>query len=134
MPYTLKSDRVLLCEGGADRVFFRKLVAELGFPEFDIPFPQEDRADDERVLSGKGAFGGMLQSIRGDGIRYPLITAVLIAADSGNHPEQTFREICSQIRSVGSLGIPSRPLELAKSEEGHPRVAILLVPSVMMRK
>jgi hypothetical protein len=128
MPYTLKRDRVLLCEGSADKAFFLKLAAQLGLPEFDIPFPQAHAAPGERVLAGKDAIPQMLQALRGSAVDYRRLKAVLIAVDSGNDPMETFGEVCRQIRGIGGLGIPDRPLELAESGAGHPGVAVLLVP------
>ena len=121
MPLKLEAELVLLCEGKADQEFFRKLMEKRsGFPKFDMPFPTDK-------LHGNGAFGGMLETIRGDMIGFPRIKGVLIVADSTDEPAVLFKSICSQIRAAGEYGVPSKLLEVAFAIN-HPAVAVMLLP------
>lgn len=128
MPFALSKDFVLLCEGPVDKAFFRKIIALRNLPEFDMPFPQDDRDEGEELLSGKDKFAAMLSSLRGAGFRYEAVKLILIAVDSRDQYAATFKEVCTQIAAAGKLGIPTKDVELAKSEAGHPAIAIILVP------
>jgi hypothetical protein len=121
MPLTLKSEFVLLCEGGADRQFFRKLTEKrAGLAKFDFPFPTDK-------LHGNGAFGGMLMALRGDRVGFARLKGVLVVADSTDDPPVLFKLICDQIRLVGGFGVPSKLLEIARAP-GQPAIAIMLLP------
>lgn len=122
MPIELKENLVLLCEGDADKNFFRKLVQKRDqLPKFDIPFPFEN-------LGGKDAFAKMLRAIRGDRHGFARVRGVLIVADSADDPVVSFQTICDQIRQAGGYGVPTAPLEAAPGTLGHPPVAIMLLP------
>lgn len=117
----LEADFVLLCEGDADRQFFRKITERrAGLPRFDLPFPT-DR------LHGSGAFGGMLRALRGDRVGFARVQGILIMADSTDRPEASFRSVRDQILAAGGYGAPSKPLEPAVAA-GHPAVAVMLLP------
>lgn len=48
MPLALTESMVLLCEGAADKAFFRTLLRERqDMPRFDIPFPESAEDLDE---------------------------------------------------------------------------------------
>jgi hypothetical protein len=117
----LEAELVLLCEGEADRQFFRKFSEKrAGLPSFDIPFPT-DR------LHGNTAFGDMLVAIRGDRVSFRRIKGILIIADSTEKPAVLFSSVRQQIRAAGGFGVPSRALEVATAS-GHPAVAVMLLP------
>jgi hypothetical protein len=120
MALVLKEELVLCCEGEADQRFIRKLIDNRGLRSFDMPFPTKQ-------LHGNKAFGGMLEAIRGDKANFPRIKGVLIVADSADDPNRLFREICTQIRSAGGYGVPSRLLEIAVSAD-HPAIAVMTLP------
>jgi hypothetical protein len=120
MALVLKEELVLCCEGEADRQFIRKLIENRGLRPFDMPFPTNQ-------LHGNKAFGGMLEAIRGDKANFPRIKGVLIVADSADDPATLFTDICSQIRSAGGYGVPTKLLEIARSD-GHPAIAVMTLP------
>jgi hypothetical protein len=121
MPVTLREQLVLLCEGDADRQFFRKLIAKrAGLPQFEIPFPTD-------ALHGNTAFGGMLDALRSNPAGLRRVRGVLIVADATDKPSDIFNSICNQIRSAGGFPVPNEVLEVAHSDD-YPCVAIMLVP------
>lgn len=121
MPVRLEAELILLCEGEADRQFFRKLTEKRGgFPKFDIPFPNDG-------LAGSGAFSTMLTAIRGNRINFPRIRGVLIMADSTHDPAVMFNLVSQQIRAAGGYGVPSKALEVAAVSD-YPAVAVMLLP------
>jgi hypothetical protein len=121
VPLKLEAELVLLCEGKADRQFFRKFLEKRSrLAKFDIPFPTEK-------LHGSGAFAGMLQAIRGDRVGFARVKGVLIVADSTDKPATLFKSVRDQIRAAGGYGVPSKPLEMAMATN-HPGVAIMLLP------
>jgi hypothetical protein len=122
LPIELKEELVLLCEGEADKNFFRKLIQKReGLPRFDIPFPFEN-------LGGKDAFAKMLRAIRGDRHGFARIRGLLIVADSADDPMVSFQTTCDQIRQAEGYGIPAAPLDLASRTPGHPPLAVMLLP------
>lgn len=122
MPLELKEQLVLLCEGDADKNFFRKLLQKRpGLPKFDIPFPFEG-------LGGKAAFASMLRAIRGDRHGFARIRGVLIVADSADDPAASFRTIRDQIREAEGYGVPTAPLEVTHGSAGYPPLAVMLLP------
>jgi hypothetical protein len=122
MPLRLEAELVLLCEGEADRQFFRKLVEKRsGFPKFDIPFPNGQ-------LYGNSAFGRMLEAIRGNKIAFARIRGVLIVADSTDDPGKVFELVRNQIQAVGGYGVPSKISEVASATD-YPGVEIMLLPN-----
>ena len=121
VPLRLQSELVLLCEGEADRQFFRKFLEKRPtLPKFDIPFPTDK-------LHGNGAFSGMLQAIRGDRLGFARVIGVLIVADSTDKPGTLFKLVRDQIRATGGYGVPSKPLEVAMAAN-HPGIGIMLLP------
>ena len=120
---TLSRDLLLLCEGEADREFFRKLCANRpGMPDFDI-FPNDK-------LHGNGAYGRMLEAVRGDAAHFPKIKGILIVADRMDlpaaPPDLLFANICGQIAAAG-FGIPAAPLALGVSA-APPAIAVMFLP------
>ncbi|MGH6836846.1 MAG: DUF3226 domain-containing protein [Methylocella sp.] len=120
MPLMLTEELVLCCEGEADRQFLRKMTEKRRLPKFDMPFPTEK-------LHGNGAFGGMLEAIRGNKRHFPRIKGVLIVADSTEHPDILFQNLCEQIRELGGYGIPSRLADVGRAD-GHPAVGVMTLP------
>ena len=124
MPIVIKEQMVLLCEGPADCSFFRNLGKKHECLPFDTPFPHSG----ERLV-GKDAFKDMLKSVRGTGLSYQNLKAILIAVDSRSDHENTFNEVCERhIREVGNFCIPTDDGEIAFGDDGHPAIGILLVP------
>ena len=130
MPLTLKHEFVLLCEGGADKVFFQTLLSERkGMPQFDIPFPEprEELERGKEPLGGRGNFGAMLRAIRGPGW-FQNLKGVLIVADSADDPQSTFKFICEQIRKVPGYTVPPALLTLSSRSADCPRIMVMLLP------
>jgi hypothetical protein len=130
-----ENEYVLLCEGLADKAFFRELIRRRELPSFDFPWPvaPEERAPDTaRKLFGKDAFGKMLQALDGHFDLFPeqlaQIKAILIAADAGEDETSAFRHITNQIRAVPNFGIPTALGRPTPSHNGRPPIGVLLVP------
>jgi len=119
---TLNEELVLLSEGVADKVFLERIVTARGnFPKFDFPFPNDK-------FYGNAAFGNMLHALRGDPTGFAKLKGVLIVGDSGDKPEDAFKNIVDQIRAVGGFGVPTEPLKIGPQTAGHPAVAVMLLP------
>ncbi|MBV8415208.1 MAG: hypothetical protein JO251_08360 [Verrucomicrobia bacterium] len=133
--YLFEGEYVLLCEGLADKAFFRELARRQRLPNFDFPWPPapEDKAPEAaKKLFGKEAFGKMLAAL--DGLfdlfpeRLTQIKAILIAADTAEDGASTFGRIRNQILKIPNFGIPTAIGQPAASQHGRPPVGVLLVP------
>jgi hypothetical protein len=133
--YLFEGEYVLLCEGPADKAFFRELIRRQRLPTFDFPWPPtpEDQAPaSAKKLFGKDAFGKMLEAL--DGLfelfpeRLTQIRAILIAADAAQDETSSFRHITNQIQTIPNFGIPTALGQPAASHHGRPPVGVLLVP------
>lgn len=131
MPFSLKHEFVILCEGRADKAFFRKLIDKRNItPKFDVPFPEEpeELGDDDKALASVGAFANMLRALRANPATFARIKGVILIADSAIDPSTVFGEICAKIREAGQYGVPTKPYETVRSANGHPAVCVLLIP------
>jgi hypothetical protein len=70
----------------------------------------------------------MLEALRGDKIGFSRIKRVVIVADSAGDPQTTFDSIRSQISGVGGYPVPARLSSVSDPAEGHPAIAIMLLP------
>jgi hypothetical protein len=130
MPFTLRHEFVLLCEGAVDKAFFTTLLRERSnMPRFDIPFPEarEEIDTGKEPLGGRENFGAMLRAIRAPA-GFAQITGILIAADSADNPKSTFDLICGQIRTAPEYTVPERPLVLSPRSPNNPQIMIMLIP------
>jgi hypothetical protein len=134
--YIFESEYVLLCEGLADKAFFRELTKRNGLPSFDSPWPPapEDKAPDAaKKLFGKDAFGKMLKALDAHFDLFPeqltQIKAILIVADTGEDGASSFRRIRDQIQTIPNFGIPTALGQPSPSQHGRPPVGVLLVPA-----
>lgn len=96
---------VIICEGDADKYFFRKLLALNHIDGFEAPFP---------IRSDQGGFGKFADFLQGLEATFDRLTGVVIVADSKNDAEVIFRKICKMIKKAnrdGHLDYPV-PLEL----------------------
>lgn len=123
MALELSNEVVLICEGSADKNFFRKLIEKrAGLPQFDIPFPTPEKG-------GVNAFEHWLRAIRGDQHGFSKLKGVLLVADSASNPTSTFKDICSQIKNATGYAIPTKPNEATPRVADYPQVAVMLIPN-----
>jgi hypothetical protein len=113
----LKSELILLCEGPADQNFFRELIKKRNLPEFDI-----------LPVHGKDGFREMLKSVRGNPRGFSRVRGVLIVADSGDDPSNTFKNIKRQIKAHG-YPVPPSLSAVASPTVDHPAVSVTLLPN-----
>lgn len=126
---------VLLSEGPADRRFFEKLIKDNGLPKFDFPWPVlpgEDTTEEARKLHGVDKIGTMLETLNSffkfDPNLKENIRGVLIAVDAKDSPSDTFQVIKTQIAKAGSFAVPNAEFEVSVAGNGHPRIAVILLP------
>jgi hypothetical protein len=130
MPFALKHEVVILCEGRADKAFFKKLITKRNMPGFDVPFPEDtDELDGgKKPLGGVGAFADMLRALRANPETFARLKGVLLVADSAHDPSEIFKKVCGKIQEAQHYGIPAKPLEIAPPNNGHPAVSVMLIP------
>lgn len=128
MALVLQRDWAIVCEGYADKEFFRHLIRARTLPEFDIPFPQEPGdIEGQQVLAGRSDFGKMLQVLRANFALKGLPRAVLLVADSGDDPAAVFAEIRSSIAGVAGYAPPDHLLTPGRSATA-PDLLVVTVP------
>ena len=107
----------ILCEGPADKAFFKKLIRDRKLSNFNI-IDAKGRCDFSEKLKA-------LRLLKQD--------AILIVADNDNNPNQLFSEVQNQIRISNRNGtgypIPNKPMEVAKVD-GQPVIMIMMIPWV----
>jgi hypothetical protein len=130
MPISLTTELVLLCEGSADKAFFKALMKSRDLPKFDIPFPQgRDELDEgKEPLGGRDNFDQMLRDIRVP-LSFRKIKGMLIIADSADDADQTFEHVCSQIRRVPEYNAPNQLLAPSAASASSPPVCVMLIPN-----
>lgn len=117
MAITLKEELIILCEGAADVEFFKALVSERqNMPRFDI-----------LSLEGRDKIDGMLKAIRAP-ITFPNVKGIVIAIDSRDNPEDTFREACDKIRQAGNYSIPPALSMPSATGQNCPPITIICIP------
>ena len=125
MALELNNEVVIICEGLADKNFFRKLIDKrAGLPKFDIPFPAQG---DNR--GGVDAFEHWLKAIRGDRHGFSKLKGVLLVADSASNPTSTFNYVCTQITNATGYAIPTKADEVTPRVTGYPQVSVMLIPN-----
>jgi hypothetical protein len=122
VPLRISRKFVALCEGDADRRFFKKLITSRNLPAFDIPY----EGADGQAYNGNTAFPQMLRGLRGNRLSFSQVKGILIVADSGSEPKEMFASICRQVHSVG-LAVPANPSK-PRFSQGSPAIAITLLP------
>jgi hypothetical protein len=120
---------IVLCEGLADREFFRKLLSTRKIRSFEVPFPHDPSLDeniekDQQIAGEKTRFGAMLQAIKFS----ETTKAVLLVLDSADDIAETFVQGCGFIREADQYNIPAKLMELAPANGDIPAVAIATVP------
>jgi uncharacterized protein DUF3226 len=129
----LERDWSIVCEGYADKQFFRHLIERRGLPAFDIPFPQEGPDEQLEVLAGRQNFGKMLAALRSNFVLKGLPKGILLVADSSNDPTATFQELRGYIEEAQHYGVPDQPLQVARAAvlgglPIAPDIIVLLIP------
>jgi hypothetical protein len=130
MAIALKEELVLLCEGTADKAFFKTLIRERqNMPRFDIPFPEsrEDLGDGKSPLGGRDNIDRMLRDIRVP-IGFRKIKGILIAVDSANSPAATFDFVCGKIRQAPGYSVPAALSAPSLRSDTSPSIGIICVP------
>ncbi|ACX95780.1 DUF3226 domain-containing protein [Halothiobacillus neapolitanus] len=121
----IKNEVVIICEGAADRNFFRKLIEKRKeLPGIDVPFPVPGKD-----LGGINAFQHWLKAIRGDRHAFSRIKGVLLVADSADDPLLTFNNICTQITHATGYAIPTKLDEVTPHAAGSPQVSVITIPT-----
>ncbi len=115
MSIELVHSRVIICEGQADKEFFKRLIRERDLPYFDIPNGE-----------GRGYFSTILKGIR-VGSQKTKLNAILVVSDNDSDPVRAFAEVQEQIRMATGYPVPPRPMEVAKIV-GQPAVLIMMIP------
>lgn len=121
MGISLSKSRILICEGAADKAFFTHLLRERNLPEFDVFHPHEL----EGVASGNTAFGDFLRGLK---VLLPstAVSGILLVSDNDLEPSSSFARIRAQVESAGEFGVPSSPLEVARSVTQPPIIVMML--------
>jgi hypothetical protein len=64
MRSSIENEFIMLCEGAAENACFRELIRIHRLPNFDFPFPPEERVNgDTRALHGRDGFVNMLNDL-----------------------------------------------------------------------
>jgi hypothetical protein len=131
-PHRISEALLMLCEGGADNEFFRRLLRAYNLPKFAFPFPpigQEGAPGPP--LYGRDGFINMLKTLNNYFDLDPSLATrtkgILIALDAANDASASFRHARGQIQAAGNFGIPSQAGEIANSQN-RPPVSIITVP------
>jgi hypothetical protein len=119
-----KRRRVILCEGSSDKTFFQQLIRERSLPHFTITYPNEQKRGEP---GGWTAFHSSLAAIRTERW-FPEVAGIIIVRDNDENPNQSFDEVCNQIRLAGKFGIPGQPLQPALSVAGAPVIVVMTIP------
>src|SRR6266571_8440526 len=120
-PVAIENEITILCEGAADQNFIRRLIAVRGgFPSIDFLPPHR--------FHGRDGFKDMLIAIKGTGVSFERLKGILIVADSHNKPQGTLKHIQKQIQAVPNFSVPAGLGTLSAATEGHPPIAIALLP------
>jgi hypothetical protein len=122
VPYKIEKPFLLLCEGQADKIFFKNIIQKrLDFSEVDIP-------EFENFPNGQHNFGKMLRSIRGDQYAFQeILKGIIIVSDSTDNPKNQFKNICTQIKEIGGFEIPKNLLEPAYTKDS-PGITVMTLP------
>lgn len=110
--------RLLLCEGPEDVAFFQRLIETRSLPRFRI----KDTGGKGSKAAGNTNFGRALKALKiEEGVK-----DILVVADNDEAPNQSFSNVCRQIRSAyGPDKVPNRPLQKVSTD---PSVMVLMVP------
>ena len=120
----IKGPWVIVCEGDADKFFFRKLLALNHITGFDTPFP---------IKTDEGGFGRFPDFLQGLQAAFDRLTGVLIVADSKNDGNRIFREVCGKIKKANKDGkldypIPNELKQLKQKTGKAPSVVVITLP------
>ncbi len=110
--------RLLLCEGPEDVAFFQRLIETRSLPRFRI----RDTGGKVSKAAGNTRFGHALTALKLEkGVK-----DILIVADNDEAPDQSFSNVCRQIRSAYDTNkVPDRPLQKVSS---GPSIMVLMLP------
>lgn len=107
---------VVMCEGEADELFFRKLADANGMNALQFMNAQS-----------ASKFGEALRALR---VFWAMPggnpKAILVVSDNDDNPSQSFRNVCRQLKATG-YPIPNAP-ELVATSPGCPQVMVFMVP------
>jgi hypothetical protein len=123
-PAAIKEPWVIVCEGDADKFFFRKLLALNDIIGVEAPFPTK---------SDEGGIGQFARFLQGLERYFDLLTGVVLVADSTNDRNKIFRDVCKKIKQAnrdGSLDYPIRKeLKKIEGKAGRaPSVVVITLP------
>jgi hypothetical protein len=131
-PELIAEQRIMLCEGGADNEFFKRLIRSRGgLPTFCFSFPPEAKNEEAGTLHGRDNFVNMLKVLNLYFKAYPEriadIEGILLALDAGDDAAQAFDDARKQIVAAGQFGEPKAATEIARNPP-HPPITVLVVP------
>jgi Protein of unknown function (DUF3226) len=121
-PLVFTKEWLILCEGSSDKAFFSHLISKRGLPDFQVTFPYGANEG----TGGWTKFGNFLlgaPAVTG----FDLVRAIVIATDSDDNPNERFQAIQSEIRKAKGFGVPSNPLEVARSSGTLPVIVVLMI-------
>lgn len=124
MGQEITKEWLILCEGKADKAFFRELIKKRGLPDFDVWFPLRKNDDS----GGWTKFGYWLNEIKTNEGFIRNTKAILVVADNDDDPATRFTEIQAQIRDGIGYGVPKTPLQATTSAGDLPQIVIMMVP------
>lgn len=110
--------RLLLCEGPEDIAFFQRLIEIRSLPRFRI----KDTGGKESKAAGNTRFDLALKALKfEEGVK-----DILVVADNDEAPDQSFGNVCRQIRrAYGPDKVPNRPTRKVSTD---PSVMVLMIP------
>ena len=116
--------RVILCEGKGDKVFFERLIANRGLPQFTVIYPNDQR---ETAPGGRSGFPQRLKALQVES-GFSNIMGILVTSDNDEDPNRSFGDIQAKLREAGGFGVPVQPSIAARSQDGFPTVVVLMLP------
>jgi hypothetical protein len=128
-PHKITQPLILLCEGGADNEFFKRLVRSRKLSPFCFPFPPDK--SEGPPLYGRDGFRNMLSVLNSYFNLDPELNkrtkGILIALDSANDHRESFSAAREQIIEATTFGVPQAAGEVASSND-RPPIAVITVP------
>ena len=116
---SISGSRVIICEGGGDKNFFRELIKARGLPDFYVTHPF-----DKIHPGGRQGYAARLRALRLQP-DFDQVAGVLVVSDNDRDPRASFAEVRSLVHDAGFTA-PNRPSTVAA---GTPSVIIMMLPA-----
>jgi hypothetical protein len=127
-PFTFDENRLIIGEGPHDAAFFRELIKIRGLPTANVIC-----VSDHTKVRGRDGFKEILKVIR-NVPGFHRISDIIIATDSDNDADASFRYVCDLIANVPDPEPPESPHKYPVPTSPHlkafgtPSITILMTP------